>query len=84
VASPGNQNRGDRGGRWPALVRTLIIEIVVLLALAAAITYYMDWSSDANWAEFIAASQTSGLARSHLRSQPVQSAKGQAPCRRGD
>jgi hypothetical protein len=83
VAPPGNQNPGDRGNRWLALVRTLIVEIVVLLALAAAITHYLDWSSDANWAEFIATSQTSGLAPSH-RSQPVQSAKGQAPCRRGD
>jgi hypothetical protein len=84
VASPGNQNRGDRGSTWLALVRTLIIQIVVLLALAAAISHYLDWSSDANWAEFIAAGQTSGLAPSHPRSQPVQPAKGQAPCRRGD
>jgi hypothetical protein len=84
VASPGNQNPGDRGGRWLALARTLIVEIVVLLALAAAITHYLDWSSDGNWAEFIATSQTSGLAPPHPRSQPVQSAKSQAPCRRGD
>jgi hypothetical protein len=85
VASPGNQNAGDRGSTWLALLRTLIVQIVVLLALAAAVSLYLDWSSDANWAEFIAASQTSGLVPRHPPPKtPVQAANGQAPCRRGD
>jgi hypothetical protein len=85
VAAPGNQEQGDRASHWLAVVRTLIVEILVLLALCGAAITYLDWSSDLNWAAFIAASQTSGLAFKHPRPDaPVQTAKGQAPCRRGD
>ena len=85
MASSGNQNQGDRGSNWLPLIRILIVEIVVVVALAAAVAHYLDWSSDTNWAEFIAASQTSGLAPPHSPSKaPLQTAKGQVPCRRGD
>jgi hypothetical protein len=59
---------------------------VSLLALSAAIVYYLQWSSDANWAEFVVASQTTGLARQH-RPHPaalVQAGKCQLPSGRQD
>jgi hypothetical protein len=84
VASSGNQEPGDRASHWLAVVRTLIVEILVLLALSGAAIAYLDWSSDVNWTAFIAASQTSGLALNHRPDAPVQAAKAQAPCRRGD
>ena len=43
---------------WPSIVRIAIIEIVALLALAGVFVAYLDWSSEANFAEFLAASQT--------------------------
>jgi hypothetical protein len=85
VVSPGNQEPRDRASHWLAVARTLIVEILVLLALSGAAIAYLDWSSDVNWAAFIAASQTAGLVLTHPRPDAsVQTAKGQAPCRPGD
>ena len=45
-------------GAWPAIVRIIILEIVVLLALAGAFVYYLNWSSEAALADFMAASRS--------------------------
>ncbi|HEY5047266.1 MAG TPA: hypothetical protein VII49_04510, partial [Rhizomicrobium sp.] len=44
---------------WPAIIKTLSVEMVVLLALAGAFVGYLDWSSEVNVREFMAASQSS-------------------------
>ena len=61
---------------WPSIVRIAIIEIVVLLALAGVFVAYLNWSSEASFAEFLAASQTP--AAPTLRVNDVH-----APCQRG-
>jgi hypothetical protein len=45
-------------GFWPSIVRIAAIEVVVLLALAGLFVAYLNWSSEASFAEFLAASQT--------------------------
>ena len=40
---------------WPAIVRIIILEIVVLIALASAFVYYLNWSSEASLSDFMAA-----------------------------
>jgi hypothetical protein len=42
---------------WPSIVRIAVIEVVVLLALAGLFVAYLNWSSEASFAEFLAASQ---------------------------
>ena|ERR1700744_6522743 len=44
-------------GFWPSIVRIAVLEIVVLLALAGVFVAYLNWSSEASFAEFLAASQ---------------------------
>ena len=44
-------------GSWPAIVRIIILEILVLLALAGAFVYYLNWSSEVAMSEFMAASK---------------------------
>jgi hypothetical protein len=99
VPSSGNQSQENsrenrqenrqqnRGIDWPAIVRTLLVQVVVLLALAGAFVGYINWSSDAVWAEFIEASKPSvrepGPREPGPRppsSLPVRAVKGQAPC----
>ena len=41
-------------GSWPSIVRMIVLEIVLLLALAAALVYYLNWSSEAAMSEFMA------------------------------
>lgn len=57
--SADNANRSSRSdfGSWPAVVRLIILEILVLLALAGAFVYYLNWSSEVAMSEFIAASK---------------------------
>jgi hypothetical protein len=51
-----SQIRTNRQSFWPAIIRILLVEIVILLALSGAIVGYLSWSSEAAWAEFKAAS----------------------------
>ncbi|HSY55367.1 MAG TPA: hypothetical protein VK834_02850 [Bradyrhizobium sp.] len=50
----------------------------MLLALAVAIVAYLNWSSEAAFAEFLAASQPSAAAPS----SSLHAVKGRAPCDR--
>jgi len=62
---------------WPSIVRIVILEILVLLALAIAIVCYLNWSSEAAFADFLAAGKTSAAPSSSLHA-----VKGHAPCDR--
>jgi hypothetical protein len=53
--SADNANRNSRS--WPAIVRLIILEILVLLALAGAFVYYLNWSSEVAMSEFMAVSK---------------------------
>jgi hypothetical protein len=44
-------------GSWPSIVRMIVLEIVLLLALAAALVYYLNWSSEAAMSEFMTTGQ---------------------------
>jgi len=45
-------------GSWPAIVRIIVLEILLLIALAGAFVYYLNWSSEASISEFMAASRS--------------------------
>jgi hypothetical protein len=57
VASPVNQSIETRAAFWASIARIFVIEIVILIALSAAIIGYLNWSSEMAWSEFRAASQ---------------------------
>jgi hypothetical protein len=82
VPFPVDQNPKDRGIDWPAIVRTLLVQVLVLLALSVAFVRYVNWSSDAAWAEFTAAGRSSVVdPKLHAQSAtPVQIVKGQKLC----
>ncbi len=84
MPSRSNQSPENRGIDWLAILRTLLIQVLVLLALSGAVIRYLNWSSDTAWAEFVAASKSSVLDPGHRppSSAPVQTVKHQAPCDR--
>jgi hypothetical protein len=84
MPSPGNQSPENPGINWPAIIRTLLVQVLILLALSAAVVRYLDWSSETAWAEFTAASKSSAsdAGRHPQSSVPVQTARGQTPCDR--
>ena len=51
-----SQIRTNRQSFWPAIIRILLVEIVILIALSGAILGYLNWSSEVAFAEFKAAS----------------------------
>ena len=55
----GFMRNGVRNRRipWSGIGRTLLVEILVLLALSFAVVRYLEWSSDANQAEFMMRSE---------------------------
>jgi hypothetical protein len=79
-----NQTPENRGIDWPAIIRTLLMQGLVLLALAGAVVGYLRWSSDANWAEFLSESGSPLPDAKHRppSSAPVQAVKGQPLCDR--
>ena len=77
-----DQTPGNRGIDWPRIARTLLLQLAILLALAGAVVRYINWSSDAAWAEFNAASgPAASAAKPHAQSaMPLQSVRKQVPC----
>jgi hypothetical protein len=71
LADNANQNSEPNfwQGSWPAIIRIIILEILLLLALTVAFVYYLDWSSEASVSEFMAASRA-----------PLQAVTDQLPC----
>lgn len=66
---------------WPSIVRIAVIEVVLLLALAGVFIAYLNWSSEASFAEFLAASQAANQAAQPAPSLPLNEV--QAPCKKG-
>jgi hypothetical protein len=56
----------------------LLIEVLVLVALSGAVVGYLNWSSEAAWAEFMAASAQSAQAPN----ASLHAVKSQTPCDR--
>jgi hypothetical protein len=54
---------------WPSIVRIIVLEILLLLALSGALVFYLNWSSEAAVSEFMSGG-----------SQPLQAAKHRPPC----
>jgi hypothetical protein len=84
VPSPVNQIPRHRVADWLAIARTLLVEVLVLLALSVALIGYLRWSSDTSWAEFSSAgkSPVADAKQQPVSSTPVQTAKGQGSCPR--
>ena len=47
-----SSDRQSPGSRYMAWLKTLLVEVLALLALSAAVVGYLNWSSDAAMAEF--------------------------------
>jgi hypothetical protein len=87
MPSRDNQVRRDqmkRGFDWPAIAKTLLVEIAVLVALAGAFVFYVNWSSQVAFEEFLNADQSSAAEVEHRppASIPVQTVKARANCDR--
>jgi hypothetical protein len=57
VSSPDHHSPDNRGIDWPAVVRTLVIQVAVLTALAVAFIGYVNWSSERAFSEFMSATE---------------------------
>jgi len=60
------------------------VQILVLLALAVVVVRYLEWSSDANKAEFLSSAQPAVSDRNHLpqSSTSLEQVKARASCNR--
>lgn len=65
--------------RWRGMGSTVLVELLILLALAFAVVGYLEWSSDAAVAEFMSAAKSSASDPNHSNesSTPAQPVKGQ-------
>jgi hypothetical protein len=61
MSVPVSQSHSQENRRidWSAVVRILLLQILILLTISSAIIGYLDWSSEAAWADFIAAGRPS-------------------------
>ena len=62
---------------WQGVGATVVVELLIVVVLALAVIRYVEWSSDANLAEFMSATETSAP-----DATPVQSLKGRTACDR--
>ncbi len=88
MPSMDDQSRMSRTIARLGIVRILLVQVMVLLALAGAVVRYVNWSSEVAWQEFLSASRPA-LAGASSRPQPppqqqpqppVQTVKSKAAC----
>jgi hypothetical protein len=87
MPSRDNEVRRDqtkRGFDWPAIVKTLLVEIAVLVALAGALVFYVNWSSEVAFEQFMNADRSSAAQAEHRPPSPisVRTVKARANCDR--
>ena len=82
MPSMDHQGRMSRTIDRLGIVRILLVQVMVLLALAGAVVRYVNWSSDVAWQEFISAGQPAlaGASRQPQPLAPVQTVKSKAAC----
>ena len=71
MTSFNSQRQSNRGISWSGIIRTLLVQILVLLALAFAVVRYLEWSSETNQAEFMSATKLSGSDPNYSGSAPL-------------
>jgi hypothetical protein len=78
-----NQEQHDGGSARLAIARTALMQVLVVLAVSAAVIGYLNWSSSVAKADFMRASEPllSESGRQHS-SIPQQTAKGPMACYR--
>ena len=84
MPSMDDQSRISRTIDRLGIVRILLVQVMVLLALVGAVVRYVNWSSEVAWQEFLSANRPA-LAGSSSKPQPkpqpeVQTVKGKAAC----
>ena len=77
-------SRNNNGNYWSGIAGILAIQLAVLFALAVAAIVYLNWSSNAALAEFMATGKPSVSEPSHLpqSSVPLQQVKSRTACPR--
>ncbi len=65
MPSPRNPSRENRGLDWLGIARTVVFEVLVLLALAGAFIAYLNWSSRTAFEEFIRAGEPAVASPGH-------------------
>ncbi len=80
MSSIGNQSKTNHTINGLMIVRIMLVQVLVLVALAGAVVWYLNWSSDVAWEEFIGAHEPSVSSPQSLA--PVQAVKGKAACAR--
>jgi hypothetical protein len=77
-------SRNNKGNYWTGIAGILAIQFAVLFAVAVAAIAYLNWSSNAALAEFMATDKPSASEPSHFSQPPipVQHAKSPTVCPR--
>ena len=67
---------------WRGIGITVVIELLILLALAFAVVRYVEWSSNAAVTEFVSATESSASDSNYSNEPPAQirSPKGGTGC----
>ena len=78
-----SQHLSGRGMRWLGTAATAVVELLVVVVVGVAVVRYLEWSSDANLAEFMSAAKPSASVANHSGefSTPIQASRGE-PIRR--
>jgi len=79
-----SQRPRDSGSRWLGTAATVVVELLILVALAFTVVRYVEWSSEAAQAEFISTTKPSASDpnQSGKLSTSTQALKGRAACDR--
>lgn len=79
--STGHQSRTNRSIDWLLIARIMAVQVLILMALAGAAVWYVNWSSEAVWQEFLSAHKPPLSAPNEEPSHaPLQTVNDKAVC----
>jgi hypothetical protein len=83
MPSSDQASRNNNGSYWWGTAGILAIQLAVLFILSVAAIVYVNWSSDAALAEFMAVGKPSAMEPSQLpQPAPLQQVKSRSACPR--
>jgi hypothetical protein len=98
MSSTASHDAGGKGSRqdvrqeswlgfWLSIARICVLEIVLLVALSGAFIAYLNWSSDATFAEFVSAgvapAPSNSIPPSSTHAARADATRAHATCDRG-
>lgn len=82
MLSPDKVTQKKPGLDFARIIGILVVQLAVMIALSGVVIFYLNWSSNAAQAEFLASIKSSAPTHASRPVTPIQAVRGKTSCTR--